>query len=144
MKTTEFTRKNIKNGKTLYEVMAYPLKQSATVQTIRVTSRLKAMSISGNARAFVYFECLSNGTDALPPLAGLTGELPSIRTPGTPEKALRMANDRNLFKATSKNHHRLFTSQRKAKAYADLVRSGCHVGSMFDRKASTLEQIATR
>lgn len=118
---SNFVKKNIKAGKTIYLVRAFPAERSAVVTTVRVGSRPFRAHVSGACFVHMY----------------MGQEFYERCAPGEPPTSRSISlKDSHLFPGNRYNFQRAFTSKKKALAYADLVRAGSDVRSMFGYSAA--------
>lgn len=113
---SNFVKKNIKAGKTIYVVQAFPAEKRAELITVRVASLPRSVHIIGASYAHMFRgrRFYENSTSEWYKEARQISLLDIHRFPG------------NTY-----NFHRAFSSKKKAQAYADLVKSGSNVCSMF-------------
>lgn len=121
---SNFVKNNIKAGKTLYIVQAFPAENRAQLITLRVIARPFKTLIAGTYYTHMF--------KALRHYEGLSKEC-------KPQIEATSLLDTHLLPGNRYNFHRAFTSKKKAQAYADMVKAGVNVCSMFGYRPNELE-----
>lgn len=113
---SKFVKRNLRAGKTLYLVRAFPAKNDAHISVLRIASR-------------PVFENI--GTSKPSPRVLVWTDYGSKRE--------HFLEDMHLYGNNKYNFHRVFTSKKKAQAYVDLVKQGTDLRSFFGYSQSVLD-----